>query len=55
MSHDSHDLVVPTGVQLRLGTAKGRIQASVEPDEKWRSMWRVRLPEPTAFRHGQLD
>ena len=30
------------GLQLRLGSVRGRILATVEPDSKWSGMYRVR-------------
>ena len=43
MSYDSKDLVW-TGEHLRLHSARGRTLATLELDETWPSMWRIRLP-----------
>jgi hypothetical protein len=31
------------GLQLRLRTMSGRMMATVEPDENWPGMWRIRF------------
>jgi hypothetical protein len=36
------------GNELRLFSSRGRVQASIQPDETWSGLWRVRLP------HGYL-
>ena len=33
------------GNQLRLFSSRGRVLASIEPDQTWPGMWRVRLPD----------
>jgi hypothetical protein len=42
MPLDSKDLIWD-GLFLRLGSRRGRIVATVIPDTKWSSMWRVQI------------
>ena len=42
--YDRQDLI-SDGRQLRLGSSRGRVLASVEPDLTWPGMWRVHLPD----------
>jgi hypothetical protein len=41
--HDRQDLIWH-GRQLRLFSSRGLLLASIEPDQNWPGMWRVRLP-----------
>jgi hypothetical protein len=42
--YERHDLIWD-GNKLRLFSRSGRVLASLEPDETWPGMWRVRLPD----------
>jgi hypothetical protein len=42
--YDRQDLMWD-GRQLRLFSSRGRVLASVERDQTWPGMWRVRLPD----------
>ena len=42
--YDRQDLIWD-GRQLRLFSSRGRVLASIEPDQTWPGMWRVRLPD----------
>ena len=41
--NDRQDLIWH-GRQLRLFSSRGLLLASIEPDQNWPGMWRVRLP-----------
>ena len=41
--HDRQDLIWD-GRQLRLFSSRGVLLATIEPDQNWPGMWRVRLP-----------
>ena len=40
--HFGSDDLVWDGLQLRLGSMRGHVLATVEPDVEWPDMWRVR-------------
>ena len=42
--YDRQDLIWD-GRQLRLFSSRGVVLATIEPDQTWPGMWRVRLPD----------
>ena len=42
--YDRQDLIWD-GWQLRLFSSRGRVLATIEPDQTWPSIWRVRLSD----------
>ena len=42
--YDRQDLIWD-GSQLRLLSNRGLVLATIEPDQSWPGMWRVRLPD----------
>jgi hypothetical protein len=43
------------GRELRLGTKRGRVLATIEPDAEYPNLYRVRLPDGAFERHGEPD